>query len=230
MNAAKTAPTADGQVCCDETWEEAYARFETPEEEIRKFTRRLVFLGARGWPRDAHVVELFCGRGNSLRALEGLGFTRLEGVDLSASLASQYGGPATIRIADCRELPFDGASKDIVIVQGGLHHLETLPDDLERTLAEARRVLRPGGRFALVEPWSTPFLELVHRVSLHPLGRRLSNKLDAFATMTEHEWVTYFQWLGAPHVILRTIERHFRTEKRSTAWGKLRFLGRPRGG
>ena len=42
-----------------EAWEAAYLRFETPEEEIAKFTRRLLQLGARQWPRDAAVVELF---------------------------------------------------------------------------------------------------------------------------------------------------------------------------
>ena len=58
----------DGEVCCSQTWEAAYLRFETPEEERRKFLRRLRILGAPHWPRDAEVVELFCGRGNGLRA------------------------------------------------------------------------------------------------------------------------------------------------------------------
>jgi hypothetical protein len=65
-------------------WETAYSRFESPEQEIQKFTRRLNKLGAANWPRDADIVELFCGRGNGLHALSQLGFTRLEGVDLSA--------------------------------------------------------------------------------------------------------------------------------------------------
>src|SRR5439155_8665936 len=45
-------------------WEAAYLRFETPEEEIQKFIGRLNRLGAPQWPRDAEIVELFCGRGN----------------------------------------------------------------------------------------------------------------------------------------------------------------------
>ena len=40
-------------------WEAAYLRFETPEEERRKFLRRLRKLGAESWPKDAQVVELF---------------------------------------------------------------------------------------------------------------------------------------------------------------------------
>jgi hypothetical protein len=75
--------------CPLSAWEAAYLSFETPEEEIRKFIRRLRRLGAERLPRQAEVLELFCGRGNGLRALERLGFNRLEGVDLSISLLSQ---------------------------------------------------------------------------------------------------------------------------------------------
>ena len=68
-------------------WEAAYLRFETPQEEVRKFISRLNRIGASQWPRDARIAELFCGRGNGLRALATLGFTNLEGVDLSAARA-----------------------------------------------------------------------------------------------------------------------------------------------
>ena len=71
-------------------WEEAYLRFESPEEEIRKFIRRLKFMGAMKWPRNAKIVELFCGRGSGLRALHQLGFSEVEGIDLSPSLAAEY--------------------------------------------------------------------------------------------------------------------------------------------
>src|SRR5579863_8906443 len=87
-------------------WEAAYLRFETPEQEIRKFVKRLRALGVCKWPPDAQIVELFCGRGNGLRALQSLGFTRVEGVDLSPSLVAQYQGSARCYVGDCRQLPF----------------------------------------------------------------------------------------------------------------------------
>src|SRR5258708_35962693 len=111
-------------------WEAAYLRFETPEQEIQKFIARLTRLGAPQWPRDAEIVELFCGRGNGLIALDRLGFTRIEGVDLSPRLIAQFKGPAKCTVADCRKLPFADRSKDILIVQGGLHHLPPLPAHL----------------------------------------------------------------------------------------------------
>src|SRR6202140_4136078 len=134
-------------------WETAYLRFETPEEEIRKFTERLRKMGVSEWPRESNVVELFWGRGNGLHALARLGFRSLEGVDLSPRLLAEYTGEARCTAGDCRELPFADRSKDAAIVQGGLHHLPVLPDDLESVFAELRRVLRPGGRGGLVEPW-----------------------------------------------------------------------------
>jgi ubiquinone/menaquinone biosynthesis C-methylase UbiE len=129
---APSAPSPD-------PWEAAYLRFETPEQEIHKFIARLRKLGAAQWPRDAEIVELFCGRGNGLNALERLGFTHLEGVDLSPRLIARYRGPAKCFVGDCRQLPFANRSKDVLMVQGGLHHLSTLPEDLEQTFARRFR-------------------------------------------------------------------------------------------
>ena len=206
-------------------WEAAYLRFETPEQEIAKFIKRLRYLGIPAHPSAAQIVELFCGRGNGLHALSRLGFTELEGVDLSPALLEQYRGPARCHVADCRNLPFPDESKDIAIVQGGLHHLPTIPADLELTLAEMARVLRKGGLAVLVEPWSTPFLTFVHAVSSLGVMKRLSTKLEAFDTMTRHELVTYRQWLGQPERILQAIEGAFQTRTRKIRWGKLLYVG-----
>jgi len=209
-------------------WEAAYLRFETPEEEIRKFTERLRRLGVSEWPRETNVVELFCGRGNGLHALARLGFRNIEGVDLSPRLLAEYTGQARSYAGDCRELPFADKSKDATIVQGGLHHLPVLPDDLERVFAEVRRVLRPDGRVVFVEPWLTPFLRIVHTVAQNPLARRLSVKLDALATMIDNERQTYENWLGRPQEISQLARQYFQPEYESFAWGKWNFVGRPR--
>ena len=211
-------------------WEAAYRRFETPDEEVAKFLKRLNALGAQDWPRDARVVELFCGRGNGLKALERLGFRHLEGIDLSPDLLADYAGPAQTIAADCRALPLDSASRDVIIVQGGLHHLPALPGDLERVLGEVARVLRPAGRFVVVEPWLTPFLRFVHAVSANPIARRLWPKIDALQTMIEHERETYAQWLSQPESILRLLQAHFQTERLRIGMGKLMFVGRAKAG
>jgi SAM-dependent methyltransferase len=211
-------------------WEAAYLAFETPEQERAKFQRRLARLGAQRWPREVRVAELFCGRGSGLRALLALGFRQVVGVDLSLRLLAHRPAGAACLAADCRRLPFADGSLDVVIVQGGLHHLPLLPDDLERVLAEAARALRAQGQLVVVEPWLTPFLALVHGVCRVRVARRLSRRLDALAAMIEHERVTYEQWLGQPRAIRALFERGFVTEHCSVRAGKLWYRGRKRAG
>ncbi|MCS6927619.1 MAG: class I SAM-dependent methyltransferase, partial [Candidatus Binatia bacterium] len=117
------------------------------------------------------------------------------------------------------------SSVDVVIIQGGLHHLPVLPTDLEQTLAEVGRVLRHGGRCVIVEPWLTPFLSLVHRVSRCGLVQRLSRRVAAFAEMTRYEQHTYDQWLAQPDLILALLTRYLRPERCLIAWGKVMFVG-----
>jgi ubiquinone/menaquinone biosynthesis C-methylase UbiE len=114
------------------------------------------------------------------------------------------------------------------VVQGGLHHLPDFPGDLEKTLLEVRRVLQPAGRFVVVEPWNTLFLQVVHGCCSLSIARRAWGKLDALATMTERERITYERWLGQPGQILQLLRCHFNSEQQRIAWGKLNFVGRPR--
>lgn len=216
--------------CCNPAWEEAYTLFETPKEEQAKFYKRFLRMGVQHWPKDWHVVDVFCGRGNGLVALERLGFRTLSGIDLSASLLRQYSGAAQLYVADARDLRFAPGTIDAFVVQGGLHHLPTLPDDIERVLAGFQRCLHPRGRFMLVEPWRTPFLEMVHTVSKLRTARRMSKKVDAFARMMEEEAETYFRWLDRSDPLLDIIHAHFQPEREHIAWGKFMFVGTPRQG
>ena len=213
--------------CCDPVWEDAYRRFESPSDEIRKFRGRLIAAGADRWPRESEILEICCGRGNGLKALSSLGFTSLRGVDLSEELRLAYDGPANLYVGDCRSLSLDDASVDIVVVQGGLHHLPDVPGDLDLALREIRRVLRPGGRFVAVEPWDTLFLRIAHACCARPMLRRSWGRLDALATMIDRERRTYESWLRQPGAILQLLHRHFRTERESTSWGTLSFTARP---
>ena len=218
----------DPKECCDPEWEAAYTRFETQEQETAKFLKRLRRLGAAGWSRDIAVVEIFCGRGGGLRAWEALGFSILEGVDLSENLLTQYSGPARLYVGDCRRMALANSSRDVICVQGGLHHLPRLLDDLRETVSEVQRVLKPGGRFVVVEPWRTPFLSVVHALCRQPLARRISPRIDALARMIHGEERTYSQWLSRPREIRATLTQGFETEKEEIRWGKILWIGRKR--
>lgn len=213
------------EVPTDPVWEAAYARFETPRQERAKFRSRLRLMGAETWDRDARVVELFCGRGNGLTALAEMGFSRVEGVDLSGTLLADYQGPARLYQGDCRALGFPSASRDVVVIHGGLHHLPDFPRGLAAVLPEIQRILTPGGRFAFVEPWLTPFLHGVHGLCGLPWLRRRWPKLDALAVMIEGEKSVYFPWLQGRRAIVPLLDRHFVAHKRQASLGKFLYVG-----
>ena len=208
-------------------WEQAYQRFETPEQEIRKFNSRLRRVNADKWDRRLRILEICSGRGNGLRAWHALGFSDVLGVDLSLPLVATHTGPGVCILGDVRSLPLASASRDVVVVQGGLHHLFTF-EDVAQALAEMTRVLVPDGRVIIIEPWRTPFLRCVHALSRQPAVRRLSNKMDAFETMLEEERNTYEQWLGSPERCLEIILKHVNPQILERRWGKLTVVGTPR--
>jgi len=208
-----------------DAWEEAYRDFESPAQEVDKFDRRLRTLGVDRLDRASRVLEICCGHGNALTAWHRLGFMRAVGLDLSYPLLRLYAGRAPCVGADIRALPFPDASQDIIAVHGGLHHLPSL-SDLDATLLEMRRVVRPNGRIVIVEPWSTPFLTAVHALSRQRLIRRLSKKVDSFERMYELERSTYDAWLGQPAAILEIIRHHLEPIVLRRSRGKLMVLAR----
>lgn len=225
MTDAMTHTTPERDHADVDAWERAYLRFETPAEERRKFTRRLRAAGAVKWPRDAVILDLFSGRGGGARALQSLGFHRVIGLDLSTTLVRAQGPASDCSVADCREMPIASGSVDIAIVHGGLHHLPRIPDDLSATLFEVARVLKPRGLFMAVEPWRTPFLDLVHWLCRRPIARRASSKIDALATMIELERSTYEAWLQSAREILAVFDRHFVRRQLRIRLGKLHYVG-----
>jgi SAM-dependent methyltransferase len=214
-----------GAHCCNPRWENAYEKFESPEEERSKFRRRFRQLGLDKLDRNLRVVDLFCGRGNGLRALQEMGFQNLTGVDLSPSLLDQAPPDVNRIVADCTALQFDPGSVDVILVQGGLHHLPDLSTNLPRCLDEVSRSLAPNGVFCAVEPWDTFFLRSVHWASANRFLRARIEKFDAFATMVEEEQATYFVWLSSAAFVRSEVERQFKPKLNRFSWGKWIFVG-----
>ena len=126
---------------------EIYDRFLVPlifEPYAADLARRVAALA----PRD--VLETAAGTGVLTRALAAqlAPSTRIVATDLNQPMLDQaarrqQGGSVEWKQADALALPFDDRSFDVVACQFGVMFF---PDKVQG-YKEARRVLRPGGRF-----------------------------------------------------------------------------------
>jgi demethylmenaquinone methyltransferase/2-methoxy-6-polyprenyl-1,4-benzoquinol methylase len=95
------------------------------------------------------VLDACCGTGDLAVAAVHAGAT-VTGLDFSERMlerARRKSSEVEWIQGDAQKLPFEDASFDAATVGFGVRNLE----DLERGLAELRRVLRPGGRLAILE-------------------------------------------------------------------------------
>jgi ubiquinone/menaquinone biosynthesis C-methylase UbiE len=100
-------------------------------------------------PGMRRVLDVGAGNGWLARRLAGAGYavTALD-VDASDAGLAALDDPRVARVrADLEALPFGSDAYDAVIVAAALHYAV----DLTRALAEAWRVLRPGGVFLIAD-------------------------------------------------------------------------------
>lgn len=145
------------------------------DKQIRPF-ERLLFDGGRQWACSqarGEVLEIAVGTGRNLEhyqpdvALTGIELSP-EMLEIARTRAAEVGRRADLRVGDAQALEFPDDSFDSVVCTLGLC---TIPDD-RAAVAEVKRVLRPGGRFLLLEHVRSPVLPVraCQRV-LDPLSR-----------------------------------------------------------
>ena len=93
----------------------------------------------------------------------GGGSGRFKEVCPQAFVTDLHASPYVDKIADAQSLPFEDASYDNIVMLDVLHHVP-VP---RQFLAEAQRVLRPGGRLIMLEPAITPGSYLFYK-AFHP--------------------------------------------------------------
>jgi SAM-dependent methyltransferase len=149
------------------------ARSTTPLAGTRHkdLHERLTAAALEGRPAPARVLDMACGFGKSTRPFyEALPGAEVEAIDFSvpclrlAARDAQRAGAGKVhfRQRDATATGYPDASFDLVTSTMLLHELP--PKAVERTLAEAARVLKPGGRMVHLDflPADGEFDRLIH--------------------------------------------------------------------
>jgi hypothetical protein len=165
---------------------------------------RLVQLGGRD------VLDVGCGGGALVRELAARGAHAI-GLEISERQLGQARdhGVGEFVVGRAEELPLQTDSLDVVLFMRSLHHV---PESLMLpALADARRVLRPGGVVYVAEPLAEgDFFELVSIVDDETEVRAAAQRAltEASAAGLEHEQTLEYE-VGALSTGIEALRRRF---------------------
>lgn len=110
-------------------------------------------LARAGFVAGETLVDIGTGRGELVALATEAGAARAIGIEYSSAAvelarhtfaAHGLADRAEVILADARSIPLEDSIADVVTLLDVVEHLS--PSELDRTLAEAYRLLRPGGR------------------------------------------------------------------------------------
>ena len=195
-----------------DSFAEAYAA-ENENNLVNAYYERPAMLALAGDVAGRQILDAGCGSGPLSAALRDRGAV-VTGIDASAGMLAlarrRLGDEVALHMVDLRDrLPFADGAFDDVVASLVLHYLE----DWGPTLAEFRRVLRPGGR--LIASVDHPFVAYTIQ----------EPRPDYFAT-TSYTFTWMFDGQAAPMRFWRK-PLHAMTDAFSTAGFRLAVISEP---
>lgn len=191
----------------------------------RSWRRRTVKLARIG--RGAHVLDLAAGTGDLTMAIaRQAGPASIlstdfvpEMLEVGKAKAAAYAGETEIGFAvvDAQALPFTDESYDVVTAGFGIRNMP----DRAANFREVYRVLKPGGRYVVLEmsrPPFPPFRALYHfylRTMIPAIGGLLTGKRTSFEYLRD-------SILGFPGQVALAGELH-KAGFREVTWRNLTF-------
>lgn len=144
--------------------------------------------------RHARILDVACGTGDLSLTLRDNGQARIVGLDfcrpmlaIAASKSSRSGSPLLFIEGDALDLPFGDRSFEAATIAFGLRNLASV----EAGFTELLRILKPGGRVAVLE-FSKPqalvwrsFFKIYFTKILPRLGGLISGSKSAYQYLPE---------------------------------------------
>jgi SAM-dependent methyltransferase len=130
-------------------WHEWYGDAAEIQRRLQNMPEKLARFGLREADRRARILDMCCGHGEALQVLKDWGFSDIEGFDqrihepLRSSSVKTHEG-------DAHKTGLPSQHFDWILNIHSMHHLGSV-EDLRLWIEEMRRLLKPGGRFAIVD-------------------------------------------------------------------------------
>jgi SAM-dependent methyltransferase len=174
------------------TLDQALAQLPETEAWVRKVLRRLEPFLPDG---RLTVLEIGCSQGRGLVALEELGHDAVgvepyrPALDVAAELAAAQGVEIEALQGAAESIPCDSERFDLVLAFSVLEHV----DDLDRSLSEIHRVLKPGGAlwFNSASSMCPVQSEITHLPLFGWYPDRLKRRIMLWARDNRPAWVGY---------------------------------------
>lgn len=134
-----------------------------------EFERNKILINRYAGPRPLHIADIGGGTGHYASWLTALGHkvTLVDPLPKHIEKAKRKPGSFRCILGEARNLPFENASFDLVILHGPLYHLQ-LQNERLQAIKEARRIVKPGGTvlgFAITH--SASALAALHNGMIH---------------------------------------------------------------
>lgn len=184
MGGKKMKRAVTGDYPLKDDWEHAY---QHTRRNLRTRRERIAFFRL---PLHATILDYGCGDGLDLQCFHDLGYRGVLGIDYSAGLLRDLAGQLIVQ-GDCERTPFADQSFDAVFVNSVFHHL-----NVDRAIAEVKRILKPGGTLCLIEPRSGFPRRVLDFVTCSPFGAIVPSRIIRHRRIAVRiEYPEYSSWL-----------------------------------
>lgn len=196
----RDVPTAEKAGLVREVFDSVAPRYDLMNDLMSLGVHRLWKAAMVDWlrPRDGmQIADIAGGTGDiAFRCLDRAPGARVTVCDINAAMVAEGRARALDRglldgitwtVGDAEDLPMADGSVDTYTCAFGLRNVT----DLDRALTEARRVLKPGGRFLALEfsrlaiPALAPVYDFYSFKWLPELGARVAGDREAYTYLAE---------------------------------------------